>query len=100
MWRFKQFPIGNKEPHLRALIGAPVGQRKKYRQIRDDEGKLRYISNVIWLAWNNADEIPCGFEVHHINKNINDNRIANLTLLDKKSHLKLHHVAKGDDTKL
>jgi len=51
-------------------------------------------SHYIWLQFNKLTEIPKGYEIHHINKNAQDNRIENLQLLNKTEHRQLHFKIK------
>ena len=66
------------------LILAPFDYPgKKYR------GKYAYEHHVIW--WKSMNILPPkGYQIHHRNHIKTDNRIENLELIDKITHIKLH----------
>ena len=47
------------------------------------------VSRLIWIAAT-EEEIPEGFQIHHLNKDDNDNRWENLVALHSKDHFKFH----------
>ena len=56
------------------------------------EGKQRYLHHLVYLKANpHLLEIPKGFVIHHINFDLEDNRIENLIMLSRSDHIKLHH---------
>ena len=63
--------------------------QKGYRRIYDPVTKrLRMEHDLVWEQEHGP--IPVGFDVHHINHDKLDNRIANLELLDRLTHKRLH----------
>ena len=55
-----------------------------YRSVRID-GKLWKEHKIIWIMFNG--EIPDGFQIDHINRQRDDNRIENLRLLTRSMNL-------------
>ena len=63
----------------------------------NDEGKSvgMHLHQLVWRQFN--EEIPKGFDVHHINFNPSDNRPENLALLSHSEHTKLHSNVRLED---
>ena len=50
--------------------------------------KTKYIHVLVWEAF--VGPVPDGYDVHHINHNTKDNRLENLCLIDKHTHITMH----------
>lgn len=72
------------------LFGSPDKDGYMRIGLRDDTGVRRYfkIHRLFWTLVNG--EIPEGYHIHHINKDITDNRLDNLQSINSKEHLKKH----------
>jgi hypothetical protein len=46
-------------------------------------------AHVVWLQYHPDDNIK-GYDIHHINGNINDNRICNLIKVTRSKHMRMH----------
>lgn len=68
---------------------------KKYTKRNDGyyrctNGKRNLLHNDVWVFHNG--EIPKGYDIHHIDKDLSNNDISNLELMHKSKHGKLHSV--------
>ena len=61
--------------------------RMRYKTKRI-KGKQYYVHRLVWEKHNGP--IPTGMQIHHINGNIHDNRIANLELVSPSKHNSVH----------
>lgn len=70
----------NKFPKSKAVIGAEAGgvYDGRYRVVKI-RGSVYYTHRIIWELFNG--DIPCGYEIDHVNHDITDNRIENLRLV-------------------
>lgn len=66
---------------------------KYWQNTRTRERMHRYV----WEFYNGA--IPSGFDVHHIDHNVNNNNISNLELLSKKEHQNKHSQERTPEEK-
>ena len=55
------------------------------------------LHRYVWEYYNGT--IPKGYEVHHIDRNKDNNDISNLQLISKKEHMKLHGSLLTDEQK-
>lgn len=56
-----------------------------------------YLHRIVWEHHNGA--IPLGFDIHHINGNIEDNRISNLECISKADHARKYPGRKNQHNK-
>lgn len=62
-------------------------------------GKTRIrLHRYIWQKYNG--EIPKGFDIHHIDKNKDNNDISNLQLLTITEHQKIHAIKNEEELKI
>jgi len=54
-------------------------------------GKYQSVHRLVWISANNQ-EIPRGYQVHHIDGNKRNNNPDNLILLSEREHKKLHRA--------
>lgn len=66
---------------------------KYWQNTRTTERMHRYV----WEFYNGA--IPSGFDVHHIDHNVDNNDISNLELLSKHDHQILHGKEQTEETR-
>ena len=66
---------------------------KYWQNTRTTERMHRYV----WEFYNGA--IPSGFDVHHIDHNVDNNNISNLELLSKKEHQHKHSQERTPEEK-
>lgn len=81
---------------IKSLIGKPKILRQykstgNYLYVKLSKNKKAYnrrVHRLVALAFLEVDDKTK--EVHHINKNKNDNRVSNLLWLTKEEHYKIH----------
>lgn len=72
--------------------GIPQLNKEGYLRIRDrNTGKEVLYHHHVWKN-NHKKEIPKGYLIHHIDKNILNNNINNLQLMSFKEHTRMHHT--------
>ena len=81
-----------KEKMSQEINDAPLKVGRDGYMCRYSKGKTFYEHRLIYCAANGLDEIPNGYDIHHINGNIQDNRIENLMMLSKSDHTKIHYL--------
>jgi hypothetical protein len=80
---------------IKKYFGKPIKVRMKgyegnqYQQYYDNKEK-KWIFTHRKVAQKKYGELPKGFEIHHIDKNRENNRSDNLIILHKKDHKRLH----------
>jgi hypothetical protein len=65
---------------------------QRYKRIKI-KGKMVMEHRYVWEQVNGP--IPIGYEMHHINRKTQDNRIDNLQLRAISDHRRYHHIKKG-----
>ena len=70
-------------------------EKRGYRLIYVPGRKWVKEHHYIWEQKNG--KLPSGKIIHHINFNPLDNRIENMTIMDKKEHTKLHYAKRTID---
>ncbi len=69
--------------------GGPLcSDRQGYLKTYDREGRCALLHRGCWEAHNGA--IPSGHAIHHINRNVRDNRIENLACMTHAAHAAWH----------
>ena len=66
-----------------------------YKLIMRNNNKI-YEHRNVWMLNHGLVSIPSGSVIHHINLDKTDNRIENLALLDRATHLRLHKMLRGE----
>lgn len=64
-----------------------------YQTFKDSDGKIRSVHKRV-AEKKMGGPVRKGYEVHHKNRNKNDNRPSNLTVVKKSTHRKLHSKKK------
>ncbi len=73
-------------PYILSLA-PPEYPGKKYR------GKYAYEHHLVW--WKHSGfTIPEGYSIHHKNEEPHDNRLENLELISRSTHVKIHRPKK------
>jgi hypothetical protein len=52
------------------------------------KGKRQLLHRVLWMQ--RFGDIPSGMELHHINGDTSDNRLANLMMVTRQDHFRYH----------
>lgn len=60
----------------------------KYETSNEGRRKAKQLHRAVWEYYNG--EIPTGWQVHHIDGDVDNNDISNLQCMPAKEHLKLH----------
>jgi len=79
--------MGKRGPRSSAPGGYGSVTAKGYRRIRHG-GRLRMEHDVVWER--ERGPIPEGEQIHHVNGDKLDNRIANLRAVDARTHKRIH----------
>ncbi len=59
-----------------------------FKLTKDGKTKKVLCNILVWETF--VGPIPEGYDVHHKNRNRNDNRLENLELIEKRKHLEIH----------
>lgn len=79
-----------KQKHrTKTKMGLVHKNNKGYYRTSDNQ----LLHRKIWEEFY-GEKIPEGYVVHHINEDVTDNRISNLTLMTHEEHLSHHHKGK------
>lgn len=79
-----------KQDHrTKTKMGLVHKNNKGYYRTSDNE----LLHRKIWEEFY-GQKIPDGMVIHHINENVNDNRISNLQLMTQEEHTRHHHKGK------
>jgi hypothetical protein len=102
-WRHRE-KINKKQREYRAIQKAEKAATQKPKKIRAKtlptydhisiNGKSYLLHRWLWEKYNGP--IPSGYIVHHINGDINDNRLENLLCVSPKQHAELHKNMKSN----
>jgi hypothetical protein len=81
--------FGSKNPNWKGGYISKAGYR-----VVCVKGKQVLEHRDIWET-HNKKNIPRGYQIHHINRKREDNRIENLRLMKEEDHIKLHYEKRG-----
>jgi hypothetical protein len=67
----------------------------RYYQHGNTSLRERLLHRIIWIS--RRGRIPKGWDIHHKNKNWQDNRLSNLTIMPQPDHRRMHMIERLGD---